>query len=390
MTWTHRERLLAALNHEEADRVPIDLGGAEFTSITFPAYERLKRHLGVTAETVPMSIIHSVAHPAEEILQRFDVDVRNVQPGPYEGGRDHWVNENWYHDIFDVTWKRTEKDVDQHFLHKDGPFHGGKLTIERVEEHDWPDPKNPGLASGVRERVEEIKKLGDYAICLYLPGGVIHRGYAMRGFEAYLKDLYKSPEALCCMIDKLCDYWVGTAENVIEAAGPENIDVIYFGEDLGTQDGCMFDPETTYSELIKPRHRRMVETVKSLTNAKVCLHSCGSVYHFIEHFIDIGIDVLNPVQVTAKNMEAERLKADFGDRMGFWGAINTQKILPFGTPEEVAAETRRIIDILGKGGGYVLNSVHNIQGEVPPENIVAMYETGLTYTYEQMHAHAHA
>ena len=132
----------------------------------------------------------------------------------------------------------------------------------------------------------------------------------------------------------------------------------------------------------------MVETLKSLTGAKVCIHSCGSVYRFIEHFIDIGIDVLNPVQVTAKNMEPERLKADFGDRMCFWGGINTQKILPFGTPEEVAAETRRIIGILGRGGGYILNSVHNIQAEVPPENIVAMFDAGRAYSYENMRAHA--
>ena len=388
MTWSPRERVLAALHHEEADRVPIDLGAAEFTSITLAAYENLKRHLGVTAETATMSIIHSVAHPAEEILQRFGVDARNVQPGPYEGGRDHWENENRYIDIFGVTWKRTEKNVDQHFLHKDGPFHGGRLTVERVEEFDWPDPKNPGLAAGVRDRVEEIKRLGDYAVCLYLPGGVIHRGYAMRGFEDYLKDLYKSPEALCRLMDKLCDFWVGTAENVIEAAGAANIDVIYFGEDLGTQDGCMFDPDTAYSEYVKPRHRRMVETVKSLTGAKVCLHSCGSVYHFIEHFIDIGIDALNPVQVTAKDMEPERLKAEFGDRMSFWGGLNTQRILPFGTPEEVAAETRRIISILGRGGGYILNGVHNIQAEVPPENIVAMYEAGLAHRYESALVHA--
>ena len=381
MTWTHRERILAALNHEEPDRAPIDFGGAEFTSITLGAYEKLKQHLGVTSETEVMSIIHSVAHPAEEILQRFGVDTRNVQPGRYAGERDRWVDENCYIDIFDVVWKRTKKQIDQHFLHQDGPFHGGKLTVEAVEAFDWPDPKNPGLASGVRERIEEIQRLGDYAVCLYLPGGVIHRGYAMRGFEAYLKDIYRSPEALCRLMDKLCDFWVGTAETVIEAAGPENVDIVYFGEDLGTQEGCMFDPDSTYADLMKPRHRRMVETVKSLTGAKVCFHCCGSVYQFIDHLIDIGVDALNPVQVTAKNMEPERLKADFGDRISFWGGINTQRILPFGTPEEVAAETRRIIEILGRGGGYILNTVHNIQAEVPPENIVAMFDSGLHHRY---------
>ena len=383
MSWTHRERIMAALNHEQPDRVPIDLGGAEFTSITLAAYERLKKHMGVTDPTDVMSIIHSVAHPAETILNRFGVDTRNVQPGPFKDGVDHWIDANNYIDTFNVHWQRPEKQVDQHFLHQDGPFHGGKLSVERVEEYDWPDGANVGLASGVEERVAEIKAKGDHAVCLYLPGGVIHRGYAMRGFEAYLKDLYKQPEAIQRLMDKLCDFWCDTARVMVEAAGPDNVDIIYFGEDLGTQDSCMFDPETIYKNYLKPRHRRMVETVKGLTGgrAKVCFHCCGSAYHFIPHLIDIGVDALNPVQVTAAKMAPELLKEEFGDRICFWGGINTQKTLPFGTPEEVAEETNRIIGILGKGGGYVLNTVHNIQAEVPPENIVAMFETGVNHRY---------
>jgi uroporphyrinogen decarboxylase len=383
MTWTHRDRILAALDHEQPDRVPIDFGGAEFTTITLSAYERLKTHLGITEPTEPMSIIHSVAHPTESILERFGVDTRNIQPGAYRGGVDHWTDDNNYVDMFGVLWKRTEKDVDQHFLHRDGPFYGGQLTVERVEECNWPDGSNPGLGEGVAERVQQIQSRGDHAICLYLPGGVIHRGYAMRGFEAYLKDLYKAPEALERLMDKLCDFWCDTAETMVAAAGPKNVDIVYFGEDLGTQEGCMFDPENIYATYLKPRHRRMVETVKGLTGgrAKVCFHCCGSAYHFIPHLIDIGVDALNPVQVTARNMEPERLKEEFGDRICFWGGINTQRILPFGTAEEVAAETRRVIDILGKGGGYVLNSVHNIQAEVPPANVVAMFETGVNHRY---------
>jgi len=163
MTWTHRERILAALNHEEPDRVPIDFGGAEFTSITLAGYEKLKKHMGVDEPTEVMSIIHTCAHPAETILDRFGVD--------------RWEDDNTYYDTFNVLWKRTEKAVDQHFLHQDGPFHGGKLTVEQVEEYDWPDGKNPGLVKGVRERVEHTKANGDHAVCLYIPGGVIHRGY---------------------------------------------------------------------------------------------------------------------------------------------------------------------------------------------------------------------
>ncbi len=381
--WTHKERLNAALSHEEADRVPIDFGGALTTTITIDAHDRLKRHLGIEAETKVMSLASAVAYPDEKILRQFDVDTRGVQPGDNVGGHLRIIDDNAFVDEFGVSWKRTTGTDDHHFLHEDGPFYDIEPTIDAIESFAWPDPDNPSVVEGVRESVEAIKAAGDFAIVLFLPGGVIHRGYAMRGFEPYLKDLYRNREFVCRMMDKLADYWVGVAENVLEAAGPENIDVAFFGEDLGSQAGCMFDPEI-YAELIKPHHRRFAETIKANSKAKICFHCCGSAYHFIDHLIDIGVDALNPVQVTAKDMEPGRLKAEYGKRLAFWGGINTQQILPYGTPEEVRAETRRIIEILGKDGGYVLNSVHNIQPEVPPENVVAMYEEGKRHSYRQV------
>ncbi len=346
--WTRKERLDAALCHEEADRVAIDFGSTATTAITLDAYDRLKGHLGIEAETVVMLKMSSVAYPDEEVLRLFDVDTRGVQPGGYAGGRVRAIDDNTFMDEFGVTWKRTTGTDDVHFLHVDGPFYDIKPTIDAVESFAWPDPDNPSLVEGVRERVQAIKAAGDHAVVLFLPGGVIHRGYAMRGFERFLKDLYRNPEFLCRMMDKLADYWVRVAENAFRAAGPENVDVAFFGEDLGTQNGCMFDPEV-YAKLIKPRHRLMAETIKSNSKAKLCFHCCGSAYHFIDHLIDIGVDALNPVQVTAKDMEPERLKAEFGERIAFWGGINTQQILPYGTPEEVRAETRRIIEICKVG-----------------------------------------
>ena len=143
----------------------------------------------------------------------------------------------------------------------------------------------------------------------------------------------------------------------------------------------MFDPETTYGQLIKPRHERLIQTLKSETGAKSLFHCCGSAYLFIPHLIDIGVDALNPVQVSAKNMEPQRLKAEFGERLAFWGGIDTQEVLPYQSAEAVKAETECCIDVFGKQGGYILNSVHNIQFEVPPENIVAMFDTGLNHRY---------
>ncbi len=380
MAWTHRERLLAALNHEEADRVPMDFGSASPTAITMDAYQGLVDHLGVDSEVEYLSAMNQVVYPAEEVLRRFDIDTRGVIAGRYKGGHQKVVDDVTRIDEFGVTWKRPVGTATKHSLHVDGPFHDIAPDIDAIEGFAWPDPDNEGVVADLRARVDAIKAAGDHAIVLYLPGGVIHRGYAMRGFERYLKDLYKAPAFVTRLMDKLCDYWVAVAERAIDEAGPENIDVVFFGEDLGTQEGAMFDPEL-YARMIKPRHRRMAEAVKSRSNAKICFHCCGSAYRFIDHLIDIGVDALNPVQVTAANMEPERLKADFGDRISFWGGINTQVILPGGTPAEVTAETRRIIDILGRDGGYVLNAVHNIQPEVPPENIIAMFDAGLGYPY---------
>ncbi len=381
MSWTPRDRVLAAINHEEPDRVPIDFGGTTASSIVLDAYENLKAHLHLEHETKVMSALSRLALPDESLLKLFEVDTRAIIAGPYEGGHVKWVDDTTFIDEFGVTYKCTTGTDDKHFLFKDGPFCGGKLTKDRIDAFDWPDPDNPGLVRGVKERVEAITAAGDYCIVVNLPGQLIHRGYPMRGMEDFLKDLYRNPEGVCYLMDRLTDYLIRASENVINAAGPENIDIIFFGEDLGTQEGCMFDPDNVYAKYIKPRHERIIQSAKSLTGAKSLFHCCGSAYHFIDHLVDIGVDALNPVQVTAKNMEPERLKEEFGDRMAFWGGINTQRILPYGTPEEVGAETRRVIDIFGKGGGYVLNSVHNIQLEVPPENVVAMFDQGRAHAY---------
>lgn len=381
MTWTPRDRVLAAINHEEPDRVPIDFGGTHASSIVIEAYDRLKDYLGLEHETNVMSKLKRLANPDESVLKLFGVDTRSIMAGPYEGRHIGWVDETTFINEFGVTFKCSSGTDDKHFLYKDGPFFGGKLTIDRIDAFDWPDPDDLGLIRGVRGRVEAIKAAGDYCIVVALPGQVIHSGYSMRGMEDFLKDFYRNPEGVCYLMDKLADYLVRASENVIKAAGPENIDVIYFGEDLGTQDGCMFDPDNIYAKYIKPRHERVIQSAKALTGGKSLFHCCGSAYRFIDHLIDIGVDVLNPVQVTAKDMEPERLKGEFGDRIAFWGGINTQRVLPYGSAEEVRAEANRCIEIFGKQGGYILNSVHNIQHEVPPENIVAMFEAGRAHRY---------
>ena len=228
MSWTHRERVLAALNHEETDRVPIDLGGSYATSIVIDAYEALKQHLNLTHETAVLSRMYQLAYPDDSILEYFDVDTRPINPGAYQGGHVKTVDELTYIDHLGVTLKRTTGTQDKHFLAKDGPFWGGKLSRDRIDSFDWPDPDNPGITAGVTEQVARHKAAGDYCLVLNVPGQIIHSGYTMRGMEDFLKDFYKNPEVVCYLMDRLTDYCVRATENMIEAAGPENIDIIFF------------------------------------------------------------------------------------------------------------------------------------------------------------------
>lgn len=371
---THRERVLAALNHQETDRIPIDFGSTIVSTIYYTAYDRLKELLGIEHETVMLARIKRLAVPDEAILQRFDIDTRYLPLGVYEGAQKE-VDEHTYLDEWGTTWKQAE---DGHFLFADGPFFNIKKPgLADLDRCNWPDPDNPGYYKGLAERAAALRQNSDCAIVLNMPNGLVHQGQFLRGFGDWLKDLYKSREFVCAMMDRIADIWIGIAQNALDTVG-ENVDIVFFGDDLATQQAPLLNPEI-YRELIKPRHKRMIDAVKARADVKVLYHSCGAVAPFVGDLADVGVDALNPVQVTAANMDPAELKAQHGKRISFWGGISTQQVLPFGTPDEVRAEVRRMIDCLGRDGGYVLNSVHNIQGDVPAANIVAMFEEARDY-----------
>ncbi len=372
---TGRERVLAALRHEETDRVPIDFGGCHSTGIYFTAYDKLKQFLGLEHGTVIGRRMTRAAKIHESVLRRFDVDTRILTLGAYEGeGHQREIDEDTYADELGAVWRKTG---DGPYLNIDGPFYGDDVSIRELESHVWPDPDDPGYYRGLRERARALRETTDYAIILNIPSGVVHTAQWLRGYETWLIDLYKNRDFACRLMELITDWWVRVVENALDDAG-EYIDVANFGDDLGTQQSTIFDPRL-YRELVKPHHARMFTTIKDRSGAKALLHSCGAVSALFDDFIEVGIDAVNPVQVRAKGMAPERLKAEYGDHLTFWGAIDTQRVLPFGTPDEVRAEVRRVIDILGRGGGYVLNSVHNIQADVPPENIAAMFDEACIY-----------
>lgn len=365
---TPRERVLRAVNLEEPDRVPIDLGGTHITSITTPAYEKLKAHLGIKSETAFLSRRSHIVIPDEEVLRRFNVDTRIVLPEALEEAGREISPDGTYVDEWGVERKMPEGG---HYYVSKVPF-AGDCTVSDIEKHHWPDPTDPRRYADVGEKARVMHEKSDYAITMMFPGRVISFGQFLRGFDVWMMDLIADQKFAGALMDKGLEIQLEMGKRLLETVG-DNVDIAYVADDLGMQCGPLISRDI-YTKMIKPRQKRVFEFIRSHTRAKLFYHSCGSVYAFIPDFIEMGVEILNPVQVSAKDMDSQKLKREFGDKICFWGGVDTHRVLPFGTTEEVREEVKRRIADLAPGGGYVFNAVHNIQADVPPENVCAMFE----------------
>ncbi len=382
-TMTSRERILAALNHEAPDRVPIDLGGNQ-TGIHKDAYVRLVEHLGIKADLHIMDAVQQLALPSEELLERFHVDTRYiaaVPPEDWKGGIVQTVREGrLWHDLtdeFGVTWSMPDDsplymDISHHPL--------AKASIEDLKDYPIPKGGDPSRFRGLRERALAIRRETPYAVISGISGVVYEICWYMRGMEQWLCDLV-TDRAFCeILIERISSFWMDWFRLFLDEVH-DVVDVIMIGDDLASQQGPIFHPQI-YESLVKPRHKRLVQYIKSRTDAKVWYHTCGACRDYIPTLLDNGIDILNPVQISARGMDPLWLKEHFGKELVFWGgAVDAQHLLPFATPEKVREEVRRNLEIWKSGGGYVFNSVHNIQGDVPPENIVALYDAAYDFGF---------
>ena len=368
---THRERILAALTHQETDRLPLDLGSSISTTLTARSHERLRAYLGLpTGVPAPvMAKRASTVVPDEAILRRFDVDARPLLLGSPDSRPDRGVSEDVMVDEWGVTWV---KHGGSHYMNAYGPFyHLDEPAVQDLEKAAWPDPADLGRYRGLRERARELHEKSDYAVILNLPVGPVHLCQFLRGYAEWLEDLLLHPAFAEGLLDRCVELWTQVASRALEEAG-DYVDVVMYGDDIGTQRAPLLRPEL-YRRMVKPGHQRMADAVKRY-GKPIFYHSCGSVYRLLPDLLDVGIDALNPVQVSAAEMDTTRLKREFGRHLTFWGGIDTQSVLPRGSVQEVREEVKRRIGDLAEGGGYVLSAVHNIQPEVPPENLVAMYE----------------
>ena len=378
---TSRERVLAALNFQIPDRVPIDLGGFQ-TGIHKKAYMKLLSYLGKEEEIVMLDPVQQLVRPSEEVLGLLKVDVRYVTakgPKDFDGAIRHNLrNGELWHDLtdeFGIVWSMPDKqqlymDISHHPL--------ANATLEDLERYPFPNGTNPDRFEGVREEVLALQKNTPYAVSTGIGGVVYEICWYLRGMERWFMDMMENPSFCEALLDKVLNYWLDYYTGFMKEIG-DIIDVVMIGDDLAGQTGPLFPPEF-YRAVVKPRQKKLVQHIKSLTNSKIWYHTCGSVVEYIPDLMDNGIDILNPVQITAKGMDPEFLKNSFGKELVFWGGgIDSQHILPFATPDKVKSHVKLNVEAFKQGGGYVFNNVHNIQADVPPENIIAMYEAAYEY-----------
>ncbi|MBN1591331.1 MAG: hypothetical protein JW888_17595 [Pirellulales bacterium] len=380
-----KERVLAAINHQTPDRVPIDLGGNQ-TGIHKFAYQALIDHLGIKDEIRIMDAVQQLAQPCEELLQRFHVDTRYIAAGAADGF-DGTIQINRrrdriWHDLtdeFGVVWsmpdnQRLYMDISHHPL--------ADATIEDLGDYPFPKGDDPGRFEGLRDRALAITNETPYALVSGICGVVYETCWYMRGLEAWYIDLLTQPEFCEALLDKVLRFWMDWARAFLDEVG-DLVDVIMVGDDLAGQDGPLFRP-AIYRQMIKPRQKQLVQYIRSRTQAKMWYHTCGACREYIPDLSDNGIDILNPIQISASDMDVAKLKRDFGDTMVLWGgAIDAQHVLPVVTSEVIREEVRRHLEIFKPGGGYVFNNVHNIQAGVPPENIVALYDAAYEFGFYQ-------
>ncbi|HUX14847.1 MAG TPA: uroporphyrinogen decarboxylase family protein [Phycisphaerae bacterium] len=378
---TSRERVLAALDHREPDRVPIDLGGNQ-TGIHKGAYRKLIDRLGLDEEIVIMDLVQQLAQPSERVLERLRVDTRYVAAGgakSFTGGvvRRERGGRVWHDftDEFGVTWSMPD-DEPFYFDISHSPLAG--LSLDEIRAYPFPKGDDPTRFEGLRDRALRLRNETPYAVISGISGVVYEICWYMRGLENLFIDMMTQPQVLEAIIDRTLGFWLDWFRLFLDEAA-DVVDVIMIGDDLTGQNGPLFAPRI-YRQIIKPRQKRLVQYIRSRTKAKIWYHSCGAVLEYLPDLLDNGIDILNPVQISAKGMDPARLKAEFGDRLVFWGGgIDTQHVLPRATPQEVREHVRRNIEAFKPGGGYVFNNVHNIQGDVPPENVLAMFDAAYEF-----------
>ena len=379
---TSRERVKTVLAHEVPDRVPIIMGVSNATGIKMIPYQGVKKLAGINA---PDEYIYDwpelgSAKVDEATMLRLHSDVRGVldrfPKEVYERNR----NRPPHTPCLDC-WGTGQVEIEPGVWYPGVHPLAEATTIDAIERYPWPDMDDPYRVAHVKEQASKLAQEDQFAIMgtpwLLFP---FERAFAMQGMDTFLLNMAMYPDFAKALLRKITDLCKTLMGHFLEAAG-ENLDIIKIGDDLGTQEKLMISPRM-YRQILKPFHAEFIEFIKARTKAKVFFHTDGDVFDLIEDFVEMGVDILNPIQTSAGKMsDLQGLKERYGKNIVFCGAIDTQRILPSGTPQEVRQEVKRVINILGEGGGYMVASVHTVMNEVPPQNILAMVDAVEEFGY---------
>ena len=409
---TSRERVLAAINHQEPDRIPLDFGAMPSTGIQAVAYARLKRYLEMTGGDIFVyDPIQNLAQPEDWFLERFQVDVvslaRVFLTRPEE--RQPWVLVDgtpaslayFLHPESDDAGGWRLRDAEGHvlgiapagqpyFTQSHWPLADG-VTPERLADlphllgqtvwfgvpgPPFYQPLTDEFLQEVARRAQALRENTDYAIMVSVGCNLLEGGQILQGFGEFLYTLAADPPTAHALLERLVEVWIANLERILPYVGPY-VDIVQVGDDLGTQHGPQISPKM-YEEFFLARHRAVYQRIKQLAPVKVFQHNCGGLYELMPLLIQSGVDILNPVQTSAAGMEPERLKREFGRDLCFWGGgCEVQGVLTHGTPEQVREQVRDRKRIFGPGGGFVFNQIHNVLMNVSPQNVIAMLETAV-------------
>jgi len=374
-----RKRVLTALRHREPDRVPFDMGGTHVTGISLGAYHRLRARLDLPPrEACWADVIQQVVVPDEDMLDRLEVDTRGLFPLCSHNWNVHEQLEdggaNWtYRDEWGITHS-FPKENGLWFTIVSEPLRDAPPECAAVEGHAWPEAGDFRRVEGLRALAEKHRANDKIVILKGLCAGLFEMSQRIRGMQNALMDPLLYPDMADRLYGTLADLKIAFFETALQELG-DVVDIVVETDDYGTQESQLISPEQ-YRATLKAHQTRLFAAIKrAAPHVFLFFHSCGNVRPLLPDFIEAGVDILNPVHVRAAGMEPRGLKRDFGDAITFWGGgVDTQHTLPCGTPQDVKDDVKRNLDALAPGGGYVFSTVHNIQSEVQPENILAMWE----------------
>jgi len=368
-----REIFRATVNHQESERVLVDYG-KHIGSFHNNAYGPLKAYLGIEAETRILDRMAQNVVLDEEVCRQLGIDFRWVAPS-WVGVRDIEIaGEPGYVDMWQTPHKWT--DVGQYYAIHAHPLYQENLTVEDIEAFDWPDPDQPAMFDGLSEQAQTWYENTDYVVGADgIKVGILQTSSQIRGYDKLFIDFGLNPDIAHALLDKISSVINEMYRRYMKAVGPY-VQVVVISDDQGTQESLMISPRM-FRKFIKPRLRSLIETIKAeAPHVKVLMHCDGAISGIIEDLIEIGVDILNPIQPVVKGLEdTAAINTQFGDRICFHGGIDVQLVLPNAGVNEVREEVARRLCDLGSGRGYIIAPCHNINVDIPIENVITMFES---------------